>query len=98
MVYARVVFQRWVGDYAMQVGEEEFDCQKALDNYFLDDLPEKDDDWQFDGDLSYGDDVFRTAVQLKLVKDWHGPFELYVNPDDYTEYLSVRKRTEQPTA
>lgn len=86
------VFNRqvWQNDYAVSVGEVEFECQDALDQYKLSDLPPYSD-WLHDrGWLNCGDELFFTSVSLGLVPDWDGPFDLYVNDEMYEYYMDDR--------
>lgn len=89
-----LVRQEWVRDYGMTVGEVEFDCCLALDQYELSELPPCADDFHDKNYLNYGDELFETSVSLGLVPDWDGPFEMYVNPDDYDVYIAERVRRE----
>jgi len=93
-VGATLVRQQWVNDYAMEVGEVEFDCFLALEQYKLSELPPYADDLHEKGCLNYGDELFWASSQLGLVSDWDGPFELYVDSDDYERYMDERVQRE----
>ena len=87
-VMATFMRQVWSGpkeDYAITIGEIEFECQDALDQFKLSDLPPYYDCW---GD--YGDGLFFESVQLGLVPDWDGPFECVMNEEQYEWYLDDR--------
>ena len=91
-VPASVVRQRWLGDYATEVGEARFDCREALDAIPLCQLPETAGGFHDDGACDFGDDVFRAAVRLHLTDDWDGPFELYVTDEEaYADYYDIRR-------
>lgn len=96
-VTGKLVRQAWYGpreDYAMEVGEVEFDCHLALDRYELSELPPYAD-WLHDrGYLCSGDDLFWTSVNLGLVADWDGPFEMYVSDFEYEDYMDERVQRE----
>lgn len=93
-VGGRLVRQEWVNDWAMEVGEVEFDCFLALEKYKLSELPPYADGFHDDGYLDSGDDLFLTSASLGLVADWDGPFEMYVDPDDYEHYMDERVQRE----
>ena len=82
--------QVWQNDYAVSVGEVEFECQDALDQYKLSDLPPYSDWFHDKGWLNCGDDLFFTSVELGLVPDWNGPFDLYVDDEQYEYYMDDR--------
>lgn len=92
-VGATLYRQAWVGpkeDYAMEVGEVDFDCGDALNDYALSELPPYADWFHERGWLDHGDELFFTSVSHGLVPDWDGPFELYVDEDDYETYMDDR--------
>lgn len=92
-VIATLQRQVWGGpkeDYAMTVGEIEFECQDALDTFDLSELPPYADMFHHDGWLNYGDELFFESVRLGLVPDWDGPFECYVDDEQYDWYLEDR--------
>lgn len=86
--------QEWVGDYAMEVGEVEFDCFLALEQFELSELPPYADDFHDRGYLNSGDGLFWQSVELGLVADWDGPFEMYVSDFDYEQYMDERVQRE----
>lgn len=92
-VRATLNCEKWDGikkDYAITVGEIEFECQDALDQYELSELPPYADDMHDKGALNCGDDLFFTSVSMGLVADWDGPFDLYVDDEQYECYLDDR--------
>ena len=86
-VKATVTFQRWEGDYARFNGEEGFDACDALDS--MDDEKiaeiERDDPYALD-------DVYLTAVRLGQIHDYDGPFEVYLDEEDLSDYLEARRK------
>lgn len=86
--------QEWVLDYAVEVGEVEFDCFPALEQFKLSELPPYDDDFHDKGYLNSGDELFWKSVELGLVADWDGPFEMYVDSFDYERYMDERVQRE----
>lgn len=94
-VPASCTLQVWKNDYAITMDTAEFECQAALDQIPLDELPEYADDFKSEGACNYGDDVWFAAVAAGLVEDWDGPFEFYITDDEaYEKYLEMRKSTE----
>lgn len=83
--FERQVWGGWNEDYALTIGEIEFECQDALDQFKLSDLPPHYDCW---GDS--GDSLFFESVRLGLVPDWDGPFECVMDEEQYEMYLDDR--------
>lgn len=91
-VIATLHRQEWedVTDYCVEVGTTEYKCQDALDSYPLSQLPPCADDIHWKDYLNCGDDLFFTSVMMGLVDDWDGPFDLYVDDEQYERYLDDR--------
>lgn len=89
-VIATLVQQEWVNDYAAATGNVEFEVQDALDKFDLSELPPYASDLHDKGALAYGDDLFAVSASLGLVEDWDGPFELYINDEQYEWYMDER--------
>lgn len=92
-VVATLHRQIWEGpmeDRLHEVGETEFECQDALDKYELSELPPYADDLHDKGALDCGDELFFTSVSMGLVADWDGPFDLYIDDEQYEWYLDDR--------
>ena len=86
-VKATVTFQRWEGDYARFNGEAEFDACDALDT--MDDEKIA----QVEREEPYArDEVYNTAVRLGQIHDYDGPFEVYLDEDDLSDYLEARRK------
>lgn len=86
----RQVWEGPRGDFLHEVGETEYECQDALDRYPLSDLPPYADDLHDKGYLNCGDDLYFTSVSMGLVVDWDGPFDLYIDDEQYEWYLDDR--------
>lgn len=91
-VPARVSFQVWQHDYAVEIGEAQFDCAAALDTFPVEFVAGLEDGQASD----MTDDVYHAAVEAGLVKDHDGPFSCYIDEGGaLATYLSDRMRAER---
>lgn len=80
--------------YIQYVRSESFDCELALDELPLSELPPEYDGFS-EGMCDYGDEVYFEAVSLGLVCDWDGPFTFHVTDwKAYDRYIAARVRNE----
>ena len=92
-VEASVDLEVWIRDYANYVKTDTFDCELALDEFDLSELP-PDGDFS-EGACNFGDNVYFEAVRLGLTDDWDGPFTFHI--DDwraYDRYIAARVKNE----
>ncbi|WP_404473438.1 hypothetical protein [Microbacterium aerolatum] len=77
----RVRLERWVGDYAQEIGSVDFDARAVFDSQHLDSIgtDQSDLDW-----------VFYAAVANGLIENHDGPFTVEV-PEDLAEYIEHRE-------
>lgn len=85
---ARFVAQAWVGDNAIDVdpqGETEWDCSEGFDSLSDDYRRALCDEIAVHGEALDCDDELKTAETApEWVRDWSGPFSLYVRPGPAT--------------
>lgn len=77
----RIRFERWVGDYAQEVGSVEFDGRAVFDAEPLSTIA---------NDMSDLDWVLHSATAAGLVDEHDGPFTVEV-PEDLAEYIEHRE-------
>ena len=88
-VDGELTFERWDGDYAVNVGSADVDLAAVFDTFSLDDLPE-DEDAMFRSDKDW---IFEACAKHGVggADKHHGPFTVDVNYEEYTEYLEARR-------
>lgn len=89
----KVTLQRWINDYAYEVGEAEFDAGKLLASIPTAELR---DAAETTGDTDW---IFEEAVDIGLVEAHNGPFEVHLYADStFSDYLDARDAAGQSEA
>ena len=98
-VGATINLQRWENDYAVEVGAAQFDVERVLDSYSLEDLDRIEGqklgrhDTGFDASYE-GDELYFAAVRMGLAEEHNGPFSVYVDQEQLEDYMERRREAE----
>ena len=96
IVRAEITRCMWTACDEYLEGESDYasDCSLILDEEDFDDLPLPKDVNQAcaDGDMDY---IYQKGVTYGFFREWSGPYDVYINEDDYEEYYKARKELEE---
>ena len=76
-------------------GESDYtsDCSLVLDEIDFDRLPLPENIGQACADDDM-DCIYEVGVKYGIFDEWNGPYNVYINEDDYEEYYEARKELE----